>query len=97
MPARAVRAVGQSATECRRTSVAAPSPSAAAWAGQRASGYNWRGPGGVRYLALEARHRRWAPFANGRATGERGGHRGRRAEPNAGAGTPGVEDTATSA
>src|SRR4051794_33499160 len=45
---------------------------------------------GVRYLALEARHRRGAPFANGRATGERGSHRSRRAEPNAGAGTPGV-------
>jgi Transposase DDE domain len=45
---------------------------------------------GVRYLALEARPRRWAPFANGRATGERGGHRGQRSEPNAGAGTPGV-------
>src|SRR3954451_23126586 len=39
---------------------------------------------------MEARHRRWAAFANGRATGERGGHRGRRAEPNAGAGAPGV-------
>src|SRR4051794_11410979 len=25
-------------------------------------------PGGVRYLALEARHQRWAPFANGHAT-----------------------------
>src|SRR3954453_23781832 len=39
---------------------------------------------------MEARHRRGAAFANGRATGERGGHRGRRAEPNAGAGTPEV-------
>src|SRR3954462_8086984 len=45
---------------------------------------------GVRYLALEARHRRWGPFANGGATGERGGDRGRRAEPNAGAGPPRV-------
>src|SRR3954468_4929040 len=39
---------------------------------------------------METRHRRWAPFANGWATGERGGHRSRRAEPNAGAGTPEV-------
>src|SRR3954467_15724900 len=39
---------------------------------------------------MEARHRRWVALANGRASGERGGHRGRRAEPNAGAGTPGV-------
>src|SRR3954469_2370448 len=39
---------------------------------------------------METRHRRWAPFANGWATSERGGHRVRRAEPNAGAGTPGV-------
>src|SRR5215213_5999800 len=45
---------------------------------------------GVRYLTLEARHRRWAPFANGRATGDRGSHRSRRAEPNAGARAPGV-------
>src|SRR5215208_5366276 len=47
-------------------------------------------PGGVRYLALEARHRLGAALANGRATSDRGGHRGRRAEPHAGAGTPGV-------
>ena len=47
-------------------------------------------PGGGRYRALEAPHRRWAPFANRRATGDRSGDRRRRAEPNAGAGTPGV-------
>src|SRR3954452_13022806 len=47
-------------------------------------------PGGGRYLALEARHRRGGAVANGWATGERGGDRRRRAEPNAGAGTPGV-------
>jgi hypothetical protein len=56
---------------------------------QRASGYGWRARG-VRYLALEARHRRWAPFANGRTAGDRGGNCGRRAEPNAGPRTPGV-------
>src|SRR3954454_7860602 len=39
---------------------------------------------------METRHRRRAAFANGRATGERGGHRDRRAEPNAGAWPPGV-------
>src|SRR3954447_23911378 len=39
---------------------------------------------------MEARHRRWAALPDGRATGERGGHRGRRTEPNAGAGTPEV-------
>src|SRR3954464_1772633 len=39
---------------------------------------------------METRHRWRAAFPDGRATGERGGHRGRRAEPNAGAGTPGV-------
>src|SRR3712207_831458 len=43
---------------------------------------------GVRHLALEARHRRWAPFADGRAAGDRGGHRRRGAEPDAGPRTP---------
>ena len=57
---------------------------------QKASGYNWR-------ALVEADISRWKRvigdglrFADGRATGDRGGHRGRRAEPNAGAGTPGV-------
>ena len=57
---------------------------------QRASGYNWR-------ALVEADISRWKRvigdglrFADGRATGDRGGHRRRRAEPNAGAGTPGV-------
>jgi hypothetical protein len=38
---------------------------------------------GVRYLAPEARHRRWAPLANRRAAGDRDGYRRQRAEPNA--------------
>src|SRR3954454_15328610 len=46
--------------------------------------------GGGRYRALEMRYWRRAAFTNGWATGDRSGHRGRRAEPNAGAGTPGV-------
>ena len=57
---------------------------------QKASGYNWR-------ALVEADISRWKRvigdglrFANGRATGDRGGDRRRRAEPNAGAGTPGV-------
>src|SRR3954453_7425238 len=45
---------------------------------------------GSRYLALEARHRGRATLPDGRASGERGGDRGQRAQPNAGAGTPGV-------
>src|SRR5215217_4568925 len=39
---------------------------------------------------METRYRRWATLPDRRATGNRGGDRGRRAEPNAGAGTPGV-------
>src|ERR671916_30408 len=39
---------------------------------------------------MEARPRRWAALPDGQATGNRGGHRGRRAEPHAGARTPGV-------
>src|SRR4051812_7057079 len=39
---------------------------------------------------METRHRRRATLPNGQASGERGGHRRRRAEPNAGAGTPEV-------
>ncbi|SDB74392.1 Transposase DDE domain-containing protein [Belnapia rosea] len=36
---------------------------------------------GVRHLALEARHRRWTTLADGRATGDRDGHRRRGTEP----------------
>src|SRR3954452_4167439 len=39
---------------------------------------------------METRHRGRAALPHRRATGDRGGHRGRRAEPNAGAGKPGV-------
>src|SRR5215217_273012 len=39
---------------------------------------------------METRYRRWATLPDRRATGDRGGDRRRRAEPNAGAGTPGV-------
>src|SRR3954454_22276878 len=46
--------------------------------------------GGGRYRALEMRYWRRATLPNGQASGDRSGHRGRRAEPNAGSGTPGV-------
>lgn len=39
---------------------------------------------------METRHRRGAALPDGRASSERGGDRVRRAEPNAGAGTPRV-------
>src|SRR3954452_9305174 len=39
---------------------------------------------------METRHRRWAALPEGRATGDRGGDRRRRAEPYAGPRTPGV-------
>src|SRR3954471_8052963 len=39
---------------------------------------------------MEARHRRWTALPDGRATGERGGHRRRCAEPYAGPRTPRV-------
>ena len=57
---------------------------------QRASGYNWRALVEADVVALEARDRRRAALADGRATGDRGGHRRRRAEPHAGPRTPGV-------
>ena len=47
-----------------------------------------QGRGGDR--PLETGDRRRAALADGRASGDRGGHRRRRAQPHAGAGTPGV-------
>src|SRR3712207_1204921 len=47
--------------------------------------------GGVRRLEMEARHRRRAALADGWATtGDRGGHRRKRAEPHARPWTPGI-------
>jgi hypothetical protein len=57
---------------------------------QRASGYKLASLGRGRYRALETGGRRRAPLVYGRAPGDRGGDRRRRAEPHARPRTPGV-------
>src|ERR687894_811479 len=47
-------------------------------------------PGRGRHLQMETRHRGRAALPDGRTTGDRGGHRRRRAEPHARPRTPGV-------